>query len=264
MTWGPSDLDDHLNTDIRQAAEAISRGLTDHPSPDELVEYHLRTLPIEEEDRIQEHLSFCRECSQVVLDFAAFSEPVVASQEISPSLHQAWTLLQATRQLERRSPGGRFDLRLSWALAASILIALGLSAWNLKLRRDLGEERNPRTDIVMADLAPESSGERAMEIPSRLQLYPEQGQILLVLNLGDLRDFSTYRLELVEPGGGVVWAQAPVRRNNDGTFLLEIPSRMLETKLYKVRLFGLDDGRSIPLAEYAFEVARGNLPSLEK
>jgi hypothetical protein len=261
-----TDADDlRLEAELRAVAEAKSRGLEGHPSAQELVDYHFGILPPEEADAIQEHLIFCRECAQAVLDMVAFSRPEGEPAGPAVDLDREWDRLQA-RLEEKAPPTAARPLpsrRLPWALAAaSLLGTLGLLGWNLSLREELGEARRPSADVVLANLVPERPGaERATEAPARVGVRPEQRKVLLLLNLGDLRDFPDYRMELADPERGVLWAESGVPRNEDGTFLLEIPADLLETKPYEVRLSGRSDGESVPLARYSFEIVRGDPPA---
>lgn len=45
-----------------------------HPPPDVLLAYVERTLPPDEAERLRDHLAFCDECHQTVLDLATFPE----------------------------------------------------------------------------------------------------------------------------------------------------------------------------------------------
>jgi hypothetical protein len=266
MTAGPPTGDDRkLEVELRAVAEARSQGLAGHPSPQELVDYHLGVLPSEEADHLQEHLSFCRECSQVVIDLVAFSGPAEKPLRPATDLDREWDRLQDRLQREsgQRATRPLFGWRLALAVAASLLLVLGLFGWNLSLRKDLREA--PRADIAMADLAPERRGvERAAEAPVRVRLRPDQARLLLVLNLGDLREFPAYRIELIDPDRGVLWEQSGIPRTDEGTFLLEIPSRMLAPKLYEVRLYGETGRASVFLAKYLFEIVRGETPSRDR
>ena len=97
MTPVPPDGDDpRLEAELRAVAEARSRGFAGHPPPQELVDYHLGVLPPEEADSIQEHLSFCRECSQVLLDLMALSRPPAGELERpAADLDREWERLTA-------------------------------------------------------------------------------------------------------------------------------------------------------------------------
>lgn len=264
MTPVPPDAGDfRLDEDIRRAAEARSRGLGDHPSPQELVDYYFDALTPEEADAVQEHLIFCRECAQVVLDLAAFSQPEAdEGKGPAPDLDREWDLLQArlgraTKETGLRPPSPRRSRKFPWALAASFLLILGLFGWNLKLREGLREAERPRADVTLATLAPETPGvARGSEEAVEIEVRPRQSRVLLLLNLGDLRELPDYRLELVDPVLGVLWGESGVARNADGTFLLDLPAALLEAKLYRLRLYGLRGGDRVPLAEYSFEVVR--------
>lgn len=272
MTPVPPDPGDlRLDEDVRKAAEARSRALTDslgdHPSAHELVDYHFDVLTPEEAEAVQEHLSLCRECAQVVLDLSAFSRPE-AGQGERPDLDREWDRLQARLGKGRKEPGIQpsSPWRFPWALAASFLmilgVILGVLGWNLKLREGLRESQRPRADVTLATLAPESPGaERGSDGAARVEVRPRQSRVLLLLNLGDLREFPGYRLELVDPILGDLWGESGVARNSDGTFLLDLPAALLESKLYRVRLYGQRGGDRVPLAEYAFDVVREDLSS---
>ena len=268
MTPGPDAGDLRLDAELRRIAEARSRGLGDHPSAQTLVDLHLGVLPPEEVDAIQEHLIYCRECAQIVLDLVAFSRPPDSGPaQPAADLDHEWDRLQTRLQREERRTDTRppSRQRFSWPMAASLLVMLGLLGWNLRLREHIEEGRQPRADIAMADLAPdERDTERSTEGPDQVRVRPDQKWLLLLLNLGELREFPDYRLELAEPGGRALWAESGVPRQDDGAFLLEIPARMLEAKSYEVRLYGLRGGESVSLARYSFEVVRGDLSDRDR
>lgn len=252
-------IEEDFREDLRLVAMDLRAELEGHPTPDELVDYHLGALSAEAEERLQEHLSLCPECSQVVLDLVEFSrEPVVVPDLPAASLESAWEAIEA--RLEPPPPvvipALQPQRRLSWPLAASLLTVLGLFGWNLMLRRDLQETNRPRTDIAMAELVPEAVQRRSDERPARVVLGRAQSQVLLLLTLGELREFPHYRMDLTDSSGEVVWTQAGVPRREDGTFLLAIPARMLEPGLYGIRLHGMSDGGSLSLADYSFEIVR--------
>lgn len=262
MTPTPSDAGDlRLDEDLRRVAAARSRGLEGHPSPQELLDYHFDALPPEEADALQDHLSLCRECAQVVLDLAAFARPD-ADETPSAALGSEWNRLQERLGRERRETPPRPKStsktgRLPWALAASLLMILGLLGWNWKLR----ELTQPHADVIVAVLSPRTPGmERSPEAPVQVEVPRKRSRVHLRLNLGDLRSFPDYRLELADPNGGVLWEDSDVVRQPDGAFVLDLPVSLVEPKVYTVRLYGQSGGDRVPLAEYSFEVVRGAPP----
>ena len=60
---------------MKALAAQERQGLKEHPSPDELLAYHIGELQSEEIERVQDHLAVCGECSQLVLSLG----PVVRS-----------------------------------------------------------------------------------------------------------------------------------------------------------------------------------------
>jgi len=263
MTPDPPDISLRLEADLRRVAAARSRALEGHPTPQNLVDYQLGVLPAESVELVQEHLSLCPECAQVVLDLTAFTS-AHASEHALPAadLERDWQVVERRLRAEaaRADAPPPISRRLIWALAASLALSLGLAVWTFTLRGALSEARQPRADIARLDLAPAVPGARRnADAPTPIHLRPAQGRLLLLLNLGDLRTFPRYRLELLDATGHVLWADSSVHRNDDGTFLLEIPTRMLRSEAYRVRLYGGRDIATIPLAAYSFEVVDRSL-----
>jgi hypothetical protein len=261
MTPDPSDVLLRFATDFRRVAEARSQALDGHPAPQELVDYQLGSLPTEAVEVVQEHLSLCPECAQVVLDLAAFTSPWAGEPALpSVDLERDWEVVERRLRAEAfRARAQPLSSRwLVWALAASLVLSLGLVSWAVALRQALTEAIQPRADIARLDLTPVApETRRGTDAPAPLHLGPAQDRLLLLLNLGDLRTFPRYRLELLDATGRVLWAGSGAHRNDDGTFLLEIPAHMLASKVYQVRLYGGRDGATIVLASYSFEVVHG-------
>lgn len=262
MTPDPPDVS-LLEEDLRRVAAARGRTLAGHPEPQELVDYRLGVLPAESVESIREHLSFCPDCAQVVVDMAALTSADTSERALPQTIDRErdWQAVERGLRTEaaRADAPPPISRRLAWALAASLALSLGLAAWTITLRNALSEARQPRADIARLDLAPAAPGARRnMDAPAPIHLSPTQGRLLLLLNLGDLRTFPRYHLELLDATGHVLWTGSGVQRNDDGTFLLEIPTRMLRSEVYQVRLYGGQDIATIPLAAYSFEVVRGD------
>lgn len=261
MTDAFLDRDDALDAALRDLARARSRELTDGPSADELVDYLLGALPPEDEERVQEHLALCPECARLVLDLAA----LLASSPAATSLSERDRARERDRFVGRVAPGrgspaarSRLPRRYTLALAASVVLALGLGLWCAELLRERASADRPRADVALVDLAPVGAGsERSGAAPVQVRPPRRAARLALLLNLADFRRFPRYGVELVAPGGGIEWRDDDALRGEDGTFLLEVPTADLAAPgLYRVRLRGRGAGADVPLAEYAFEVPR--------
>jgi hypothetical protein len=259
MTDSIRDADRDLDALVCAAASRRRGGLI-HPEPDELVAYCKGFLSSAEEERIQEHLALCRDCAQLVLDLRAALAPAPADGEsATPALERQWDRLQDRlgRGRPRLVAAGNPSIRMAWLLAASLLVGVGLVAWDLSLRRSLERALQPQANLQLVDLAPLNQGvRRSPEHPVEVAMAPEVAKVVLLLDLGDLRRFPRYTVALADPTDRVAW-RAPARRGEDGTFLLEMPAQSLATPgLYRILLDGLSDGVPTRLADYAFVVVR--------
>lgn len=276
MSAGPFAGDDRrLDAAVRAAARADQGALANHPSPHQLADYSLGAHAPEEEDLIQEHLALCPECAEVVLGL--MESPAIAGGEKAlarPELAREWERLQGrvpqaaagAESFRSRLPPSRAfrpplpAAALAWGLAASLVVSAGLVFWVLRLRGEIAEARGPSAEVVLAALEPEGAArERGREEPlPRFQLQ-SSGRLVLLLNLGDLRSFPRYRVELRNGRGEVLWQAGDVHRSEVGTFAVDLPARRFGPGSYEVRLYGAGP-RDERLAVYRFELVKHPAP----
>jgi anti-sigma factor RsiW len=136
-----------LKAVLRAMTEEAQATLGAHATLEELIAYHSGELPPEDVERLQEHLVWCRECLELLLDWAAWTE---SAQEGGRAVSEAqvaaaWQAMRAQLRAENLLPpvGWRHRLgavfsRVSvpYAIAASLLIvSLALGAWIVSLRQ---------------------------------------------------------------------------------------------------------------------------------
>jgi hypothetical protein len=259
LTAGRLDDDDRrLDAAVRAAVRADQRPLTDHPSAQQLAHYSLGLHGPEEEGFLQEHLSSCVDCTDVVLGLMDSAQVPAGTEALAqPELDQEWARLHpvphppAPDQAFR--PGGS-TTALAWGLAALLVVCAGLLSWALRLHSDLAHGLGPSAAVVLADLEPErAGGGRGADEAMRLQ-RPPAGRLVLLLNLGDLRTFPRYRIELTAERGEVLWRTQNVRRSDVGTFVLDLPAERLGPGAYEVRLYGIGSQGESRLAVYRFDL----------
>ena len=73
-----------LSKNRLRALAARRRSGENHPAPDELVAYRAGDLTPEEDDRIKEHLTQCRDCARLLLDLAEFEQLTTPPEELGP------------------------------------------------------------------------------------------------------------------------------------------------------------------------------------
>jgi len=263
MTPPAPGSDGRLEALLRQVVAARGAKLERHPDADEWVDYCLHALGPDDQERLADHLALCPECAHLVLDLKAITKPPPAGPAEPPAdLAAQWARLASRAARHPRADAAARVRPRTWALAASLVVSAGLLAWALSLRRDLERERQPRADVALADLTPVArGGERTLQTPAEAVIPAGVGRVVLLLNLGDLRTFPRYRVELVAPAGRRLWTSRDVRRAEDGTFLLDVPAAALPAPgLYRVLVEGVGDAGPVRLAEYELRVARQGPP----
>lgn len=164
-----------LRAALRELAAEESGAAGPHVGLKRLIAYREGTLPVGQRDALQEHLSLCKRCTELLRelrDFEAAAARGAAAAAGPDALRQdAWESLSrslpgktsvirpissATRRVETREQ--RFP-RFLPALAAALLLAIvGLSAWSVVTVRQGGqrvtrlEQRLEEREAAIADL----------------------------------------------------------------------------------------------------------------
>lgn len=252
--------DERLDRALGQTLAARAASPGEHPDPEVLLEYHLHTFPPEDEEVIADHLARCAECAQLVLDYDRLGTPLLPAEQ-APSraeLEQAWRRFGERRSLGKGS-SGRLAQASPWALAASLLLSVGLFFWGNAAHQRLKESDRPEARVAHAYLDPQGQkAERAGEAPERIVLRPEIEQLSLSLGLASIPTADRYRMELRSGDGRLLWSDPKVPREESGLFGVVLPRRFLEPGQYTIRI--LEGAASGPagqlVAEYRFEAVR--------
>ncbi len=248
-----------LDAALRElAAEERRRLGAEHPDPDALLAYQRGELPAAEAERVRDHLALCRECGDLVLDFAAF--PALEPPEGSPRLDrreigERWRDLQAAAA-DRGPLWTRSKVVLPLA-AAFLLAVVGLGAWNLVLRQRLERAAGPQGDVVMVVLNPESRVIRGVS-PQVVAIPATAERVVVNLAVGEPRDFPGYAIDLTDGAGVSLVRDLPVQRapSPNENFSPELPAWRLAPGEYRIELYGVRDGARERLERYSFRVTR--------
>ena len=118
---------------------------THHPSDEELIKYLGGRLTESAHEGVQSHLVECAECLELFKDVRDFFEPhreneQVISEDIRRERTAFWNRIKDEEKREDRLPDGRrrgfwASPSASLALAAMLLVALGLGGWAIMQRR---------------------------------------------------------------------------------------------------------------------------------
>lgn len=122
-----------MNGELRRYLEALGEEWEDrlrrHLDEDELIAYVRGELEAEDAERMRSHLVRCDACTAALKDVADFFEPIREGEEPIPRrvLRREWkTLWRRVRAGEKVVIGAPFSLSPAFALAASLLVAVGL------------------------------------------------------------------------------------------------------------------------------------------
>lgn len=191
------------------------------------------------------------------------------------------------------APVSRATRWLPFALAASLAVCLGLVAWVASLRQqgdrlearlaDARQSRQheaggsaasptaparleadtgvaagllpqPQVNVALVDLFPDDAA-RGGSAPAAT-VDPSRGPlVVLILNVRRPEPGATYAVELVDRGGAQVWAADAVRAGAEPV-TLAIPTRLLTSDRYGIRLYRTGGGGRTPVERYDLRVER--------
>ncbi len=265
---------------LRVEAARRPRG-GEHPSLADLMAYRAGELAAREEDHVQEHLTQCRDCAQLLLDLMEFEQFPQPPAELAPPDERtdaAWRRLRP--QLgggEVAEPSGvhsgpveapLHELRprpsrvpvwrrpaLPWALAAGLALCVAGLGWRTAtLSGKVDELAAPRAGFSVMDLYPASERLRSGgpgETPA-----VGRGAVLILDLPRDAPGFPAYEMEVVPAAGGDPVLE-PVRGPAErGSLTLELPVSVAAGS-YAVRLHGVEGERRQLLDLYPFVITPG-------
>lgn len=251
-----------LRQAIRELTAEERRGLTDHPTPNELVDYHAGDLTLEERERIQDHLTLCPACVQAVLDLDTFPDPGALrpdEQMSDRAVTGEWERFRERTGEIRMAPPRQIPrpALAPWALAACLLLAvLALTAELARLRLRVETLSQPRAGVEIVSLFPRGeSVERSGGGPEAVTPSRWTDRLVLLLDAPAVRQFPTYEAAIQAQGGPEIWRGSGLNRSPEGTLALEVPRRLLPAGAYRIHLFGSEPTGPVPLTDFDLRLA---------
>ncbi len=229
---------------LRAYAAERRRTLTEHPTPDELLDYHLGDGAPEQRELIQDHLALCPDCARALLDFAAFPDLVpAAGGDPPPAAAAAWTRLRertfaaAPAVAVRQPRAPRRRVKALSLIAASLLMAslAGLGGYHM------GNLGSTPEGQVFAPVLKVEEVERSVGAPEEI-LVPDWAADGFVLSLQpeDPEEFSRFEVAIL-PFRGKGWRQTDLRKDPSGQVSFYVPRDILSGPSV-VELYGVGEG----------------------
>jgi hypothetical protein len=271
------------------------KAIESHPGAEQLRAYVERSLGAEEREGIDLHLRGCANCADQMSDYRDFFEP---PREDEPELSEI-EIASAWKSMSRRLPSRQ--ARSAWsvppsalALAASVILAVGLGVATLRLDRrngelesqlrsqesrvqeletenqrlqqsgakveaELAELRSPQPNVLLFDLfstdwVQRSGGGNAV---TEIALPPEARNVVLILSGEGRSRKGEHALEIRDGEGRVIWRGENLRQDAQGNFVLTLGRSFLNDGEYRLVLY---DRGSDPLTRVAEYVVRVTSP----
>jgi hypothetical protein len=239
--------------------------LTDaHLGPEEIVAYHDGQLSAEDEQRVQDHLVACHECSELLLDLDGLADPGFGAGEVLPdkAAEQVWEGIRKEIRKEIRPPNvvpfrrePRNDTpRWLRSLAALLLLStLALSGWVSVLRDRVKELSSPQANTAVLDLYPDTSVRGEGSGPAA-QPVPEDAEMAtVILRAPGLPRFDGYGIEILRADGSVAWHEDGLKPTYS-SFSLSLTRDWLRAGR-RLRLVGIGPrGERQTIGEYALRI----------
>jgi hypothetical protein len=234
------------------------RELGDPPTTEQLLAYSRGELPEAEEARVRELLVAYPDLARAVAEpfpkegAAAGDDDYLSDAEFAAH----WVALE--KRLNVEDDSGRllrFQRRLSFALAAMLVLAFGGMLWEQQANRRMSRELAlPRAAWQKRELLPD--GRRGGDDGSPVLAASGDGTMLVLPLIGQ-DPFPRYRGEIVDAtknGPAPLWGDALQRQPND-TFEILVPRGFLASGgTYRIVLYGVDGSREERLASYTVRV----------
>lgn len=247
MTDEPTDPDLDRLLDLLAKEDQHRPDPAEHPGEKVLYAYHANELSPEEDFQVQEHLSACGHCRNLLLEYSQF---LGSPSETSPEgiadfeLAAEWRKLRKrmANEAEREKPAVRPQRRFlassrgGYSVAAALLmVTVGLGIWDAKLIR---ERRKPQPVRTVQTLEALGSSRGAPAGESEPVFLPAQ----ITLSLPTETPAPLYRIDLMREGSRSSERALTIPSQRDELRIL-LPEQSLSPGRYILRATALHGGR---------------------
>lgn len=155
----------------------------------------------------------------------------------------------------RPRPVPRGSRRLA-GLAAALLVALGGFTWGgLYQQSRIQELSAPQSVPAVVALFPEGEAVRG-ELSDQKTLPADTRTILILSSMAEPAAFRSHEVLIEEMAGELHWKHSGEEVDADGAITLFLPAGLPEGD-YRIRTFGIEDGRTLPLESYLVSMRPG-------
>lgn len=217
-----------------------------HPDLDHLLAYRAGELPEGDALRLQDHLTECRECADLVLEAAVFEDPDTHAPRLSDIERMSvWRTFQKSLPRHRRIP--------AWAAVAAVLVlAVGLSVWMLQIQ-SVPAVPGAQSVGPIYDVYPSSRVRSGAREAEPVVFPPGVEQVTVILNPESTETFPRYVAEVEPPEGPILHVQ-DLYRSPAGGFHLGLSRAGAQEGTVSVQVWGVEDGERVEIDRFELPV----------
>ena len=263
MSEEPDDFDRLLGSLAKEGRLQPDPDPGEHPGSGTLFAYHEGKLSPEERTRVEEHLSLCGRCRDLLVEYREFAEdPVEAAGEPGERGRVAdfgaaadWKRLRERMgadgkesdipsPIKIRGSEGRRSFRTTYSLAAILavgIIGLSLYAWNHSWWDPRPQER-----VVEVFLPSTVRGDEEVVVNV---VSEEEAVIKFSAEVEDPADYPRYTLQVLDERTREIVSVSDLVRQGS-SYRFDLPSDLFVPGIYDLRVIGEGKGESQILAEY--------------
>ncbi|HYV81878.1 MAG TPA: zf-HC2 domain-containing protein [Pyrinomonadaceae bacterium] len=118
------------------------------------------------------------------------------------------------------------------------------------------QRSGPQANVPIIDLSPQDSG-RGDQNPkaATVQLSPDTDLFTLILNLAGEDSSRNYSLEVTDRTNRPIWTTRNLRKSPYNNFTIALRRRTFPAGEYRLKIYGLRDGRRQLIEEYAIRLS---------
>lgn len=252
-----------LTDSLKQLARGVEENLSSHPRPETLLAYCGGELAPTESAAVEEHITWCRECSDILDDLPQFLSgevPEADPREKSADWSGLMDQVNRTERSEHRpavAETSSFWPRSAQLIAAILVLSVGASVfWVANLKGRLNEALEPRPNIPIYDLDPPAA-ERAGEEALGLELAARNRAVLILNPLGSVPP-GAYTVRFVSADGVTVWTSESLEPTEFGNFNLELVGGSLPPGRYRIDVLGPQPDSERLVGSFVFRLLRSS------
>lgn len=241
-----------LTSAIEACGNIRAEQITSHPDIETLADYHDGLLPEDEDAKIQSHVSICKTCAQILLNFES-------AVQLRPDISSNRSGFLTETQKEKSSNYWQSYIfsKRNFLIAATLVTGFFLLYFILnKPLFSNNEFYSPTSEnIALLELLPSNFKERSDSTLSTHDITDISYNTIFLLNPAGQTPQDKYFARIFSEGSSLknVW-KGFLKSTKDNIILLLIPKSFLKEGNYRIVVYKSENAKE-PILEYKFSIS---------